>query len=413
MAAVTFHQEEALNKLTDADDGTAYLTSGEHGIVRDGLVRLRRKGNPGVAVKPYVLQAHQKLARAIFDRAAVQTILQQPGRTVQVVWRGADAVLAINPPVELSESPPWSPLPARYLGQSLLSGVAKMGCPSFSLPAGPGIFGGACPGATQGMTILPAEILHNQAAKRRIMELTGMHREVSPEEWYGDSVCQSCYAEGGSYSRSNNQLAGLARLIWAKQAVADGTFARTMVEAIERSSLYASGDDARLLHPLGYKRVFRIHDAGDFFSREYAAAWKQVTDHFMPGGGRGTPTIFWAPTRLWAAGTQQIRDWTKVFGPAGDLRQNNVVIRPSAYHLNRPAPAPQLGESHGSTVHKAETAEEVQALLDAKLFHYACPATAKGSDKKTCLTVTGPDGGTGCRVCWVQPSTVVSYHVHK
>jgi hypothetical protein len=403
MTAVTLYQEELLSRdLEEGDAGDDFFncyTGGAQGL---GAARKSCKTPATVAMK-----AHAGQAFTIYIRQVAAQILSAPGRTLQFGFEGNHAVLKITPLVTSVEAPPWSPLgDGDERGTfKVLANVSKMGCPSFSLPAGPGSLGGACPGATQGMSVVNGQ-LHDNAGKASIRRLS-MMPAVSMDEWFATAVCQHCYAAKASYAYFSKQLAQVAVFAWTQHAVKNGSFVPMMIEAIERSPWHKDDpSDRRHLVKHGYKRVFRLHDSGDFFSPEYVKAWRRIADHFMPGRGPGTPTIFWAPTRLWAAGTA--RDWLAAVGPAGDLSTNNMVVRPSAFHVNQHAPAPVLGESAGSTVHTLDEA----SLKKKRLFQFVCPASRKEEKNSTCLEVPGPDGKMGCRACWVLPGLTISYHIH-
>jgi hypothetical protein len=326
-----------------------------------------------------------------------------------------------------------------------------MKCPSFSLPAASARFGGSCPGSTLGQTIEPESVLRGSETKKlRIARLSGLSSAVvnNPDQWYSLAVCQYCYAIKGGYSYFSKQVGQVALMLWTQSAVADGTFAPIMKHAIEVSPDHVN-EGIELL-PKPYTRVFRLHDAGDFFSEAYTRAWKEIADYFNPhvearaGEGKGTPTIFWAPTRLWATGgstpkQKGAREWLAVFEGAGDFKQSNMIVRPSGFHSNAHAPLPVAGEVAGSTVHIAKIGPEENALMrtprpgfrpvrqsepdpilkkplalaTGAMFDYVCPASRKGAASKNCLDVIGPDGKTrSCRACWVQPLWTISYHIH-
>lgn len=421
MSAITPYLNELMERDLDEEDaGDDYFNCGTGGSLSGSLSGLgagKRCKTPLTVVN----ETHKSQSFTMYVRQAAAQILARPDRTLQPAFDGNKAVLLINPIVTADEAPPWSPLgkDGKIGVASILANVSKLGCPSFSLPAGSNNFFGSCPGAVHGMTIESSKVLRDVGPKDAIAAAVGSPpaREDSLERWYAGAVCQHCYATRSNYGYFSKQVLSLAVYSWTRKAVADGTFVPFMIEAIERSPFHQGGQvDPGLARHLkqrlqgtGYQRVFRLHDSGDFFSPQYVEAWKQIADHFMPGKGSGTPTIFWAPTRLWAAGSN--RKWLNVFGPAGDLRTNNVVIRPSGYHVNERAPLPIVGETKGSTVHDVGGAVEAQ-MMEAKVFDYVCPASRKEAKAKTCLDVLGPDGEMGCRACWVRTDMTISYHIH-
>lgn len=402
MSAVTLYQEELLERdLEEGDAGEHYFDCGTGPRGGRGL------GAAGACKTPEAtaMDAHAGQAFTLYIRQAAAAILSAPGRTLQFGFDGKKAVVTLNMKVRNDEAPPWSPLGPNGMGTfNVLANVSKMGCPSFSLPAGPHVLGGACPGSSSGMSVVGN--LRDTTGKESIRRLSVM-QDVPMDRWYADAVCQHCYAAKSSYAYFSKQLGQLAVFAWTKHALANGTFVESMIEAIERSPWHRDDpSDVRHLAKHGYKRVFRLHDSGDFFDPAYVKAWRQIADHFMPGRGPGTPTIFWAPTRLWAAG--RAREWLRVVGPAGDLRTNNMVVRPSGFHVNQHCPKPVMGESAGSTVHTLDEA----MLKKQGVFDFVCPASRKEEKNSTCLEVPGPDGQMGCRACWVLPGLTISYHIH-
>jgi len=418
MARVTLYQDELLSRdLDETDPGDDYFNCGSakrFGLAGVGVSGPRRAARCKTDAE-VAAGAHGQQAFTVYVRQAAMEILAN--RTLRLAYEGQTAYIYIDPPITVAESPPWSPLGQVMTRTSLLANVTKMKCPSFSLPAGSPTFGGSCPGAKQGMTIESPQALNiDSDGKQLIRELTKPPKtraaapKMTAEKWYATAVCQHCYAVAGNYQYFSKQLGQLVIYAWTQQAVKNGTFVPALVEAIERSPFHQSDPrERRHLEAWGYKRVFRLHDSGDFYSPQYVAAWKTIADHFLPGKGSGTPTIFWAPTRLWAAGTA--RNWLKLIGPAGNLRTNNLVVRPSAFNTNQRCPTPVLGEVAGSTVHVGE-AEAERELQAEGIFDYVCPASRKAEKANNCLQVRGPDGEMGCRACWTQPQLTISYHIH-
>lgn len=307
-------------------------------------------------------------------------------------------------------APAWNPAPGgdRNSGR-LLSWTTKMGTPSFSLPAGPGAIGGACPGSVAGMSIssLPAR----QKAAKTVLHVLG--RDASDPIDPAECVCQFCYAEGGQYSTGSVQFAQVLRLLWVEKAIHvnmegkqvephESMFVTVMVEAIKNADFKSKSEPA---HWSG-RKFFRLHDSGDFFSIPYLAAWKAVTNHF--------PEItFWAPTRIWALGGKVIEAVNEI---NGDAKTSNLVIRPSAFEVNRHGPVQQKlgrGWSAATTVYRPDGKGPDEGFdWDCKAYENAGGPTCRGAEAP-------PDHGdpqrtkrTGCRACWVHTDLRVNYTLH-
>ena len=425
MASVTVYQENALEFSIEDEDPLAFLVACDRnnpwaGVRSRGMRGLGARNKLCAPPGTIAARSHNNQAYVLYMRQLAVYLLMQPGRTLTPVVERGSAYLRVDPPVRREETPDWGILPmASWSTATLITNTAKMAAPSFSLPAGSPSFLGACPGSKYGMTIEASDIVRSADNKRRLSVMVDGDTPQTIEDWYDTAICQHCYAVKGNYAYLNKQLQQMALLFWTRAALRDGSFVPVMTAAIEHSKFYSrQAEDRRWLEVInqkygrniGYQRYFRLHDSGDFFSFEYVKAWKEIADYFMPGKGPGTPTLFWAPTRLWAAGPTA-RSWFRVFEGAGDLSRCNMVIRPSAYHVNRRPPAPAPGESAGSTVHTGGPEEEA-AAISGGVFNYPCPASAVGAETKTCVEVQGPDGGKGCRACWVRPQDVVSYHLH-
>jgi hypothetical protein len=372
MSVVTPYQNELLERdLQPTDSAWGFFNCGDLVYLSTESLRgVRGLGSLNGKVcktdAQVLAETHQQLAFTMYVRQAAAKVLSRPGRTLQPAMDGKTAVLLINPPITPDETPPWSPLSQTLGAVEILANVEKMKCPSFSLPAGTAYFGGSCPGAKAGMTVEPEAVLRGvPSIRKHIVRLTGFPENASTDKWYSMAICQYCYAIKGNYGYFSKQVAQVALMRWTEAAVKDRTFVPTMIRAIEDSPHHANDPrDRRHLEPFGYKRVFRLHDAGDFYSPAYVAAWKEIADHFRIGG-RGTPTLFWAPSRLWAAGTGGGREWLSVFAKYDPVTRkeyqiNNMVIRPSAFHSNTKAPLPVAGEVAGSTVHTTDQGTEAE-----------------------------------------------------
>lgn len=294
-------------------------------------------------------------------------------------------------------------------GFKVLSWTSKMDAPSFSLPSGASEQGGSCPGATAGQT---TSVQSKQFVPMAdlIRKRTGYEPAPGSAKWFADSVCESCYAGVGNYAYSSKQLAASLLLVWTRQAMLtprprsfDGApsseFIELMVEAIDRAE-YVSDRWSRK----NKTRFFRIHDSGDFFSGAYLRAWKMIANRFLPGNPEGrTPIVFWAPTRIWATpwGDKAV---SEINVPAG-----NLVIRPSVYHINMPAPPRTPGCAAGSTV---TAAGQIEANQEQGAFEWNCPAYNSANAKHSCSASVAPDKTVGCRACWVLPDMTINYKLH-
>ena len=395
MAAVAPHLEESLSKPIEGKAARAVYKLGA--------------GDPTYDARNLLEKEHQNLTRTVVLRQVANQLLE--GRELHV--EGGRVI--ITPRIEVEDSPAWSPLPQRLDSYPLLTWTKKMQCPSFSLPAGAPQNGGSCPAATIAQTTTGTRNIVDLKTKQKALEVAygrPEDRPLSKDEiplWYALSTCQSCYAEGDAYQRFNNVLGSLAVFAWTKQAVANGTFVPTMIRVIEEAEYFQGeaapdgGDpsaDLRHLEGTPYKRFFRWHDAGDVFSSDYMEQIKKICDHFNPRkGGRGTPTLFWLPTRVWA--TDGSRKWVAV----NDDPDTNLVVRPSSLHVNGTAPSAEAagpGNKAGSTVYVANIAE---AARKAGHFNHDCPAANKEFETNTCRKA-------GCRACWTKPDLVINYRLH-
>lgn len=384
-------------------------------------------------------------------------ILDENGNPTDVVddWREGNTTAAWSPPASPS---------AKQV--EVLSWTTKMGCPSFSLPAGPIETGGSCPGAAGGQSIIGSEKL--KASQKFVETVTG-----EPVRLY-QAICQFCYAEGGQYATGGVQVAQVLRYIWTRDATSDVRFESSgvrfgpkalawieaMVYAIDNADFMLEGGKvAKLEYPPERARpgsrkparYFRWHDSGDLFSAAHLALVKEVCNRL--------PDItFWTPTRCWAT-SWGVEAVNKINGPA---EKSNLVIRPSAYHVNEPPPSlDKLGPgwAAGSTSYalgqklwaqdnsglvqigsrkrvvkvkqrdpstgRMKTVQKNVSLPNplepwAKKLGYDwdCQTYAVDDEKHTCRHAMSPELDSqgrnlvGCRACWIRPSARINYTLH-
>lgn len=400
MSAITFKfgVQADVNKLESE------LANEDAGL--DGL------GDPASGTADAALaQSHAALMNMVYLRRACEEVLQ--GRSIAVSFEQGNVWLSLDRP--LPQQPAWNPPTQAGLYRfKLTSWTSKMGTPSFSLPAGAPALGGACPGASGGMTPVPESTRKHQL---RVVESV-LQRPVEPAK----AICQHCYAEGGQYSTGQVQYAQLIRFAWTQQAVDDGTFVDVMDWAVKNANYHLGGkgriktdevDDSGnpIYIPVRGERdgrkYWRIHDSGDFYSLDYLAAWVQVAL-------RNPDVTFWAPTRIWALGPRVIASVNAInVAP-------NLILRPSAYSINEPG-LRHLGPgwSAGTTVYGDAAKPSMgpfQGPDPSQPFDWDCQAYQTDNDKVTCRDAMPPggkrDSDRGCRACWKHPDVVVDYTLH-
>lgn len=318
-------------------------------------------------------------------------------------WNGDPALVYSRPVKNVRFSGKYLTM----LGANLFTTTSKMGSGSLSLPAGPPSLGGTCAASK-----LP---------------------EVSPELWQ-DQICRKCYALKNNYSYELPQLYQTTRYEFLKRIIDDLGVERAADVLAKAVQSYNGNLKAR--RDAGENPAFfRVHDSGDAWSREYWEVWQGVFDR--------CPKIrFWMPTRMhWIDGW---RPWLS------EYQAKHVVIRPSAYHFNDPAPE-VAGLAAGSTGHYPNWGDPMEnATAD-----FICPAYASEgacvnairlslgvyrgigagylenprhappyitSRMKTMMDAYRrglsqderriTNDGWDCRVCWIRPDWSVSYKVH-
>lgn len=361
--------------------------------------------------------SHARLMRTSWTRRAIEEALV--GRSLRVILGNDlpkakrpsnvdvnDVILQLDEPIF---DPVYNAPGTGIRNVALLSWTSKMSCPSFSLPAGPAAFGGACPAADGGQTIVPERKLRR--AQLPVVDIQGPVDTL-------ETVCQWCYAEGGNYRFGSNQLNQVLRMVWARQAVRDGSFEEVMGWAVQNADYRIDGDGRTPPERFLYTddagenqviRFFRIHDSGDFFNKEYLSAWIAVA--------RANPGVqFWAPTRIWAK--PELGALVQRYDPP-----RNLIIRPSSYMVDRPADAglwsfAQVGYAGPTTVYDKRNKPAGAFQANGDPYHWDCQAYATVGENHTCRhalsppTEGGGDGEVGCRACWLHPELSVNYTKH-
>lgn len=388
-----------------------------------------------------IADSHAGLVTLAYVREAVYGLLEGRGYVVQAGTRdGKDkrtVYMILDEPV--GPGPAWNPTTDASIKQfKLLSWTSKMNTPSWSLPAGALVLGGACPGALGGQSVVGDTAL---AGAAKLVNL-GLGRPADAKVNVANAICQHCYATGGQYSTSNVQYAQILRYLWTRRAIdqpavapdgsASTVFVETMVYAIQNANYRLDGgktstdetgvEEQQLPSEPSKQRFFRLHDSGDFFSPEYFAQWKQIADRL--------PDItFWAPSRIWAT------SWGIETVEQINSDPRNLVIRPSAFEVGEAGPVLKRGWAAATTVLRvADNAgmrpdwEQHVASREARndapragtdpRYDWDCRAYATDDKKATCRKAVAPPGmgdpktGKGCRACWMLPQLRVNYSLH-
>lgn len=320
----------------------------------------------------------------------------------------------------------------------LTSWTSKMGCPSFSIPAGHGELGGTCPGAAAGQSVVSPRARDTQ--EKFVLTVLNDPRFSPPntapiaEIDLAAAVCEHCYATGHNYLYADNAAYQMVKAAWVAWALEQPTespygldggpsnlFVDTMVAAIDAADYDHGGCEPPQWAASGW-RFFRIHDSGDFgvgAGKSYFRAWKAIADCFAKGNAfKYQPIMFWAPTRMWAVPTW-IDFVNEVNGGAN--WHGNFVVRASGYELNQHCPElrgrERSGWAAGSTVFSPDGTDAVVSGRAPRLFDWNCQAYA-AKDGPTCRGALSPplagyEGGLiGCRACWMLPNSVINYTAH-
>lgn len=246
---------------------------------------------------------------------------------------------------------------------SMTTKTTKMAAGSFGLPAGPVNQYGSCPGASLGR---------------------------------GENkfICHGCYAMDGMYRMySTIAYAQYARMSFVKEMIASGKnkFADYMIGALThwwsrpRFLKIKSKTTGKHVQIEQSDKYFRIHDSGDFFSKEYFNEWVSICEHF---NGKK----FWAPIRIWM--------FPSLVNHMIKKAPSNLILRPSAMHFDD-MPPKVSGLSAGSSA-----SDKRQSGV------WTCPAYKVEDATHTCANAKGPNGKIPCRACWDNKKCSVRYMVH-
>jgi hypothetical protein len=362
-----------------------------------------------------LLALHTSAGAPGLDRADLGLRLHFPKDDMPEIAFGADRVIF---GVAVHTGLTW---PAGINRVPLFTPNRKMGCPSFSLPAGPPHEGGSCLGS---MLPVPSGT---------------------------DSICRSCYALRGTYTQPGVVTYALLRRSWvldrlatdpsgtglaedltlAIRTEAGGWFHKSGAGALSREEselgtwhggrlhlptrarqgvrlgpVVLSPDvapeqvhaEAARLRPhegdvAGYMRV---HDSGDFTPgrpsvwRGYINAWVAVVSAF--------PSVrFWFPSRVPMVRSGAGAVLTAALVDAVSTRPN-MIVRPSSLWTGAPTPH-VAGLAEGTTSQwqgRSVSAESGVPVLRCPVYE------GKG---KTCRE-------TACRTCWLRPDVPISYGRH-
>lgn len=372
-------------------------------------------------------QAHSQLLNIAWTRKII--IEQLKGRVIQPWYDGNEVILRIQgDPVT---GPLWNPM-IKLWNTSLLSWTTKMAAPSFSLGAGSPTMGGSCPGATAAQSVVPDS--RRWSAAKQVTQVLG----IKPVKMTF-SICEFCYAEKDQYAAASNQYHQIVRQAWARRALREDikgntvhpgspqcAFVQLMIEVIENADYCRDGcrvdNNVVLPEPQHWRkwRFFRLHDSGDMFETAYLVGWKNIANHFHPANYRGPhqPIRFWAPTRIWAMGPKMVESVNEINTPV-EGEETNLILRPSAYHIDQQGPGGQLGRTRlgpgwaaTTVVLRHETVDEGRLQ---ELYDWPCQAYAS-QDGPNCRKAEGLDQHgkkqRGCRTCWMHTDTRVNYTLH-
>lgn len=354
-----------------------------------------REEGLGAAVRclPPLERSHAELTRTVWIRRSLEDLLKD--RTVKV-QEAKDGRLefVLDEPLNLGRDLPWMPgVRDEFSRVSMIGEAAKMACPTWDLPAGSPVVGGACVGASAGQSVVP------ESVRKKFLPV------IKEQGRLEEAVCESCYATGGNYASPHVQAGEIVRYWWSADLTRRDKpqWVETVVRAIRAEKFPVE----RMKDPRTGKPVlpFRIHSSGDFFDHAYASAWIDVCNEIPE-------IMFWAPSRTWAA-----RGWPDFWRKElARLKHGNLALRPSGYYFNGPAPSPKDVPWPGAWVEGMAMGtcsivkDEVQK--NDQRFDWQCQTYAIQDDAHSCFNAKAPDGKIGCRACWLRPDLRVMYAAH-
>lgn len=128
----------------------------------------------------------------------------------------------------------------------ILSSTGKMGCWSFSIPAGPPDLGGTCPGAAIDFRMKKATWIDRKGKPHTDKLNDRKIKQVRLDAYEGSEglahqgrfICNSCYAIGGSYGMPSGQIKAGILMEWLETILPlpdsdENSFFRVMIEAME------------------------------------------------------------------------------------------------------------------------------------------------------------------------------------
>lgn len=219
-------------------------------------------------------------------------------------------------------------------GSPLFTSTSKLKAPSWSMPAGP-----TCPAVRD--EVEKAVINEVRRKKKRTnAEFAADLAKKVPHK------CLACYAMGGRYRNVETQNAQMRRWEWF-ESTPDKEVEDTLVDAIEHAGREWCDQKTLKCTYLANEtpRNFRLFDSGDFSSARDVKIWRNVMKR-MPH------VRFWAPTTAWGESCNPARaeDRKAMHAELKKMQKlPNVVVRPSAFTVDAPAPVLK-GYGAGSAV---------------------------------------------------------------
>lgn len=415
-----------------------------------------------------IASTHTALTRFYWTRRALeQTILERMQSQPQAfkveidfgrnLGRGDDNAnrLHLNlVPAISGESVPWMEYGSKDFGvQRFFGAPAKMGCPSWDLPAGALQLGGTCVGAGAGQSTLSDKTL--KSYRPLVLKSLQAHSQRGqigyPEDVnVANAICQSCYANANNFAYADNQFGMVLRYWWTSTMLSTEQGRRYWVESmvaalqaevaagwpLETHSSSKSVPFSECSSGGVSFRPFRVHSSGDFYSPEYMSAWFDVMNDARV---QALKIVFWAPTRSWVIPT--FREFVAEAHAEGRFPQN-LTLRPSGYHFGDQAPKLPAPWAAGTTSlyalreetkrvtfeergegQKPKKVTKLEVVLTAPPADgrrdWDCQTYAVVDEKHTCSAALGSngerpksEGGAGCRTCWLYKDVSVQYSAH-